>query len=85
MSPVELHEVDDGCLIRVTDDGAGYNFADVEGRTCPLGLMLMQELAVLTGEGAASKAVRAPAPLSSSGVPLGESSTVHGAAPRRRW
>ena len=46
---VELLSVGEGCLVRIADDGAGYNSADVEDRPGHLGLTLMQEGAQLSG------------------------------------
>jgi PAS domain S-box-containing protein len=46
---VDLHEVDDGCLVSIRDDGVGYHPAEVEGRRGHLGLMLMRERVQLTG------------------------------------
>lgn len=40
---VLLCDLSDGCLVRVTDDGAGYRPADVESRPGHLGLILMRE------------------------------------------
>lgn len=46
---VELLDVEDDCLIRIVDDGVGYNPADVEDRPGHLGLVLMRERAELGG------------------------------------
>jgi PAS domain S-box-containing protein len=40
---VQLRDLSNGCLVRITDDGAGYNPADVESRQGHLGLILMRE------------------------------------------
>lgn len=46
---VGLHEVDDGCLVSVRDDGVGYHPAEVEGRRGHLGMMLLRERVQLAG------------------------------------
>jgi PAS domain S-box-containing protein len=46
---VGLVEVDGGCLVGISDDGIGYNPADVEGRPGHLGLLLARERAQLAG------------------------------------
>jgi PAS domain S-box-containing protein len=46
---VELMDVSDGCLARITDDGVGYDPADVEERPGHLGLILMRERAQIAG------------------------------------
>ena len=46
---VELLNIDDGCLVRIVDDGVGYNPAEVENRPGHLGLVLMCERAYLAG------------------------------------
>ena len=40
---VELADLCDGCLVRINDDGVGYDPADVENRPGHLGLVLMRE------------------------------------------
>jgi PAS domain S-box-containing protein len=45
MVQVELADLSNGCLVRITDDGVGYNPADVENRPGHLGLVLMRERA----------------------------------------
>jgi signal transduction histidine kinase len=73
---VELHEVEDGCLIRVVDDGVGYDPADVEGRACHLGLVLMGERALLTGGWCRIESSPGAGTTVEFWVPLAESSTV---------
>lgn len=46
---VQLADVDNGYLVRVTDDGVGYDPADVEDRPGHLGLVLMRERPQLAG------------------------------------
>jgi signal transduction histidine kinase len=46
---VELLDVEDGCLVRIVDDGVGYDPADVEDRPGHLGLALIRERAELAG------------------------------------
>lgn len=45
----ELLEIEDGCLVRITDDGVGYDPADVENRPGHLGIALIRERAELAG------------------------------------
>ena len=46
---VELLVIEDGCLVRIVDDGVGYDPADVEDRPGHLGLVLIRERAELAG------------------------------------
>ena len=46
---VELLDVEDGCLVRIVDDGVGYDPADIEDRPGHLGLALIRERAELAG------------------------------------
>jgi PAS domain S-box-containing protein len=46
---VELLDVEDGCLVRVVDDGVGYDPSEVEARPGHLGLVLIKERAELAG------------------------------------
>lgn len=46
---VELLEIEDGCLVRIADDGVGYDPADVEDRPGHLGMALIRERAELAG------------------------------------
>ena len=73
---VELLEVEGGCLIRVVDDGLGYDPADVEGHACHRGLVLMRERAVLTGGWCRIESTPGAGTTVEFWVPLGESSTV---------
>jgi signal transduction histidine kinase len=73
---VELLEVEGGCLIRVVDDGVGYDPADVEGRACHLGLVLMRERAVLAGGWCRLESSPGAGTTVEFWVPLGESFAV---------
>ena len=46
---IRFADVEGGCLIRVVDDGVGYNPAEVENRPGHLGLTLMRERAQVAG------------------------------------
>lgn len=46
---VELADLCNGCLVRIDDDGVGYDPADVEIRPGHLGLLLMRERTSLAG------------------------------------
>jgi PAS domain S-box-containing protein len=46
---VQLLSVDDGCLVRITDDGVGYDPLAIETRPGHLGLTLIQERAEIAG------------------------------------
>ena len=46
---VELRDVEHGYLIRIADDGVGYDPADIEDRPGHLGLVLIRERAELAG------------------------------------
>ena len=46
---IELLDVEDGYLVRIVDDGVGYDPADVEDRLGHLGLVLIRERAELAG------------------------------------
>jgi signal transduction histidine kinase len=46
---VTLADLDGGYLVRISDDGVGYNPADVENRPGHLGLLLMQERPQIAG------------------------------------
>jgi PAS domain S-box-containing protein len=46
---VELQDISDGCLARITDDGVGYDPAEIEDRPGHLGLILMRERAQIAG------------------------------------
>ncbi len=46
---VQFSDVNGGCLIRIVDDGVGYNPAEVEHRPGHLGLTLMKERAQVAG------------------------------------
>jgi PAS domain S-box-containing protein len=46
---VELLDIEDGAMVRIVDDGVGYDPADVEHRPGHLGLALIRERAELAG------------------------------------
>ncbi|MBV8085547.1 MAG: PAS domain-containing protein [Chloroflexi bacterium] len=46
---VELLDVEEGYLVRIVDDGVGYDPADIEDRPGHLGLVLIRERAELAG------------------------------------
>jgi PAS domain S-box-containing protein len=46
---VQLLGLDDGCLVRIVDDGVGYSPLEVESRPGHLGLALIQERAQIAG------------------------------------
>ena len=46
---VQLLGLDEGCLVRIVDDGQGYNPLEVESRPGHLGLSLIQERAQIAG------------------------------------
>ncbi|WPB92366.1 PAS domain S-box protein [Streptomyces malaysiensis] len=46
---VQLLGLDDGCLVRIVDDGEGYNPLEVESRPGHLGISLIQERAQIAG------------------------------------
>jgi PAS domain S-box-containing protein len=46
---VELADLSHGCLVRIADDGVGYNPADVENSPGHLGLVLMRERPQIAG------------------------------------
>jgi PAS domain S-box-containing protein len=49
MVRVQFLEVSDGCLARITDDGVGYDPAEIEQRPGHLGLTLIRERAQIAG------------------------------------
>ena len=55
---VEVHEVEDDCLIRMVDDGVGYDPADVEGHTCHPAWRSCRNASCSPEDGAASRAAR---------------------------
>ena len=46
---VELHEVDGGCKVRITDDGKGFKVGDPAMRAGHFGLVSMRERAQIAG------------------------------------
>ena len=72
---VELLAVEDGCLVRVGDDGVGYDPADVEDRPGHLGLALIRERAELAGGWCRIESSPGSGTTVEFWVPFGESST----------
>ena len=72
---VELLVIEDGCLVRIVDDGVGYDPADVEDRPGHLGLVLIRERAELAGGWCRIESSPGLGTTVEFWVPLGESST----------
>jgi PAS domain S-box-containing protein len=72
---VELLDVEDGCLVRIVDDGVGYDPADVEDRPGHLGLVLIRERAELAGGWCRIESSPGAGTTVEFWVPLGVSST----------
>lgn len=72
---VELLVIEDGCLVRIVDDGVGYDPADVEDRPGHLGLVLIRERAELAGGWCRIESSPGAGTIVEFWVPLGESST----------
>jgi signal transduction histidine kinase len=72
---VELHDVEDGYLIRIVDDGVGYDPADIEDRPGHLGLVLIRERAELAGGWCRIESSPGTGTTVEFWVPLGVSST----------
>ena len=72
---VELLVIEDGCLVRIVDDGVGYDPADVEDRPGHLGLVLIRERAELAGGWCRIESSPGAGTTVEFWVPLGESST----------
>jgi PAS domain S-box-containing protein len=72
---VELLVIEDGCLVRVVDDGVGYDPADVEDRPGHLGLVLIRECAELAGGWCRIESSPGTGTTVEFWVPLGKSST----------
>jgi signal transduction histidine kinase len=72
---VELLDIEEGCLVRVVDDGAGYDPADVEDRPGHLGLALIRERAELAGGWCRIESSPGSGTTVEFWVPFGESST----------
>ena len=72
---VELLAIEDGCLVRIVDDGVGYDPADVEDRPGHLGLVLIKERAELAGGWCRIESSPGTGTTVEFWVPLGESST----------
>ena len=72
---VELLVIEDGCLVRIVDDGVGYDPADVEDRPGHLGLVLIRERAELAGGWSRIESSPGAGTTVEFWVPLGESST----------
>ena len=80
---VELHDVEDGYLIRIVDDGVGYDPADIEDRPGHLGLVLIRERAELAGGWCRIESSPGTGTTVEFWVPLGVSSTEPGKANER--
>jgi PAS domain S-box-containing protein len=72
---VELLDVEDGCLVRIVDDGVGYDPADVEDRPGHLGLALIRERAELAGGWSRIESSPGSGTTVEFWIPFGESST----------
>jgi PAS domain S-box-containing protein len=72
---VELLDVEDGCLVRIVDDGVGYDPADVEDLPGHLGLALIRERAELAGGWSRIESSPGSGTTVEFWVPFGESST----------
>jgi len=72
---VELRDLEHGCLVRVVDDGVGYDPADVEDRPGHLGLLLIKERAELAGGWCRIESSPGDGTTVEFWVPFGESST----------
>lgn len=75
---VELLDVEDGCLVRIADDGVGYDPADVEGRHGHLGMALIRERAELAGGWSRIESSPGSGTTVEFWVPFGEPSTEPG-------
>jgi PAS domain S-box-containing protein len=80
---VELLTVEDGYLVRVADDGVGYDPADIEDRPGHLGLVLMRERAELAGGWCRIESSPGAGTTVEFWVPLGVSSTEPNAGHER--
>ena len=72
---VDLLVIEDGCLVRVVDDGVGYDPADVEDRPGHLGLVFIRECAELAGGWCRIESSPGTGTTVEFWVPLGKSST----------
>ena len=72
---VELLDIEDGYLIRIIDDGVGYDPADIEDRPGHLGLVLIRERAELAGGWCRIESSPGTGTTVEFWVPLGVSST----------
>jgi PAS domain S-box-containing protein len=80
---VELLDVEDGYLVRIVDDGVGYDPADIEDRPGHLGLVLIRERAELAGGWCRIESSPGAGTTVEFWVPLGESSTTPDAGHER--
>lgn len=80
---VELLAVEDGYLVRVADDGVGYDPADIEDRPGHLGLVLMRERVELAGGWCRIESSPGAGTTVEFWVPLGVSSTEPNAGHER--
>ena len=80
---VELLDIEDGYLVRILDDGVGYDPADIEDRPGHLGLVLIRERAELAGGWCRIESSPGAGTTVEFWVPLGESSTTPDAGHER--
>jgi PAS domain S-box-containing protein len=78
---VELLVIEDGCLVRIVDDGVGYDPADVEDRPGHLGLVLIKERVELAGGWCRIESSPGTGTTVEFWVPLGKSATKPDAGP----
>ena len=72
---VELLDIEDGYLVRIVDDGVGYDPADIEDRPGHLGLVLIKERAEFAGGWCRIESSPGTGTTVEFWIPLGESST----------
>jgi PAS domain S-box-containing protein len=75
---VELAQIEDGCLVRIADNGVGYDPVDVEDRPGHLGLVLIRERAELAGGWCRIESSPGTGTIVEFWVPFEESSTEQG-------
>jgi PAS domain S-box-containing protein len=80
---VELLVIEDGCLVRIVDDGVGYDPADVEDRPGHLGLVLIRERVELAGGWCRIESSPGTGTTVEFWVPFGKSSTKQDAGHER--
>jgi PAS domain S-box-containing protein len=75
---VELLEIEDGCLLRVVDDGVGYDPARIEDRPGHLGHMLIRERSEMAGGWWRIESSSGSGTTVETWIPFGKSSTEPG-------